>query len=154
MGPAWVGEGCPLSSTVPTFLTLRTWVPTFLTLFQKKIKNTEMKNYTHIISHATQNITYNTDFKHMDICTYHKFTSPNMNMAVSFAVSQQTSPAISRNSEFQIGRICFNYIVLVSCPCIATVHQSYLIWSLLFWQLYGLDIIFAGSICYNSRRGT
>jgi hypothetical protein len=41
-----------------------------------------------------------------------------------------------------------------SLPLTALISCRDLIGSLLFWQLYGLYIIFTGTICYNSRRGT
>jgi hypothetical protein len=37
----------------------------------KKYRNEKLDKHK---IHATQNITYNTDFKHMDIYSYHKFT--------------------------------------------------------------------------------
>jgi hypothetical protein len=54
LNPAWVCEDCTISSTVPTSLTLRTWVPTFLTLFQKKNKKYKNEKLD------THNITCNT----------------------------------------------------------------------------------------------
>jgi hypothetical protein len=60
LNPAWVCADCTISSTVPTFLTLRTWVPTFLNLFQKKNKKYKNEKFDtkyhmqHNISHTIQ----------------------------------------------------------------------------------------------------
>jgi hypothetical protein len=90
LNPAWVCTDCTISSTVPTFLTL----------FQnKKNKNTKMKKLTHKISHATQYITYNIDFKHIDICSYHKFTEVQIYKFANSHKSKYISSQIHTSSH-------------------------------------------------------
>jgi hypothetical protein len=88
MCPAWVCEGCTLSSTVPTFLTLRMWV----SLFQKNKKYRNEKLDTH-------NITYNTYFKHIDIRSYHEFTQVQIYKFTNSHKSKHISSQIHTSSS-------------------------------------------------------
>jgi hypothetical protein len=60
-----------------------------------------MKNLTHKISHATQYITYNTNFKHIDICSYHKFTQVQIYKFANSHKSKYISSQTHTSSQVQ-----------------------------------------------------